>query len=136
LEDLDVTTVGSVKHSKMSKALVEAHTLAAENHDLQYFKDLLDEHAVAQQQELEELAAKEEARVAAQAAKEAAKETAKTPKKGKKAKSDGDDEDVEMGDADEEAKPKSSKKRKADADEAAVSDTNTIYRYWQMLIFS
>lgn len=124
LEDLDVTTVGTLKGSKMTKALQEAHALAAENHDLQYFKDLLDEHALAHQQELEELAAEEAAREAAEAARLVA---AQTPKKAKKAKSDGgDDEDVEMGDADEEAKPKSSKKRKADADDTAVSDTSTI----------
>lgn len=94
----------------MSIALYAAHQLAAENHDLDYFKNLLREF--------------EEARVEEAAAKEAAK-AAKTPKKGKKSKEitdEADDEDVEMADAEEaEKKPKATKKRKAGADDDDIA---------------
>lgn len=95
----------------MSLALYAAHQLAAENHDLDYFKNLLREF--------------EEARIEEAAAQEAAKAAkAKTPKKGKKSQEtvdEADDEDVEMDDADAaEKKPKATKKRKAD-DDTAVS---------------
>jgi len=98
----------------MSKSLQAAHILAAENHDLDYFKDVLREF--------------EENRRAAAEAKEASKAKA-TAKKTKKAKDVVDEEeveeDVEMADVDleKEEKPKPSKKRKAvtEDDETAVS---------------
>lgn len=99
----------------MSKSLQAAHTLAAENRDLDYFKDVLREF--------------EENRRAAAEAKEASKAKA-TAKKGKKAKDvvvdeEEVEEDIEMADVDleKEEKPKPSKKRKAvtEDDETAVS---------------
>lgn len=102
----------------MSIALYNAHQLAAENHDLEYFKNLLREF--------------EEARLEEEAAKEAAKaaKVAKTPKKGKKSQEtvdEADDEDVEMGDAEEaEKKPKATKKRKADDDTATPKRTESV----------
>jgi len=98
----------------MSKSLQAAHTLAAENHNLDYFKDVLREF--------------EENRRAAAEAKEASKAKA-AAKKTKKAKDVVDEEeveeDVEMADVDleKEEKPKPSKKRKAvtEDDETAVS---------------
>lgn len=106
----------------MRKDLYAAHQLAAEQHDLDYFKEILtnfmEAHAAA-------LKAKEEAK--------AAKKASKANKKSKTVETGGDgDEDVEMADvtADLESegldgaasgvdKPKKTKKRKAE--EAAVS---------------
>lgn len=102
----------------MSIALYNAHQLAAENHDLEYFKNLLREY--------------EEARLEEEAAKEAAKtaKVAKTPKKGKKSQEtvdEADDEDVDMGDAEEaEKKPKATKKRKADDDTATPKRSESV----------
>ena len=102
----------------MSIALYNAHQLASENHDLEYFKNLLREFEEAR---LEEEAAKEAARAA---------KVAKTPKKGKKSQDtvdDADDEDVEMGDAEEaEKKSKATKKRKADDDTATPKRTESV----------
>ena len=90
----------------MSIPLYAAHQLAAENHDLDYFKNLLREF--------------EEARIEEAAAKEAAKAAkAKTPKKGKKSQEtvdDAEDEDVDMEAEETEKKPKATKKRKAEDD--------------------
>lgn len=95
----------------MSKSLQAAHALAAENHDLEHFKNILRSY--------------EQERIEAEA-KEANK--AKSAKKGKKSKNavseeEEADEDVDMVDAEEEEEkaPKSSRKRKAAADEETVS---------------
>ena len=116
LEPLDVdevrNIVENVGQKKMSNALWEAHQIAAESHDLQYFKDMLRDH---------EQRRVEDAQIAADlaAAKEAAKEAKQESKKTKSKKVVADD-DVEMADASEEpaSKTKSTKKRKKDTDEA------------------
>ncbi|KAL2143024.1 hypothetical protein VTI28DRAFT_421 [Corynascus sepedonium] len=101
LIDLDPATVLDVKLDKMRKTLQAAHQLAAENHPLSYYKEVLQNYQ-------EELIEQEKAKAA----------KAATPK-GKKSKAAGeDDEDVEMEDAPDAAqtpaKDKKAKKRKAD----------------------
>ncbi|KAI1281021.1 hypothetical protein F5Y07DRAFT_316283 [Xylaria sp. FL0933] len=100
LSELDPTTVADMVTGKMRKDLQAAHLLAAEAHDLDYYKNVLREF--------------EEQRLAKAEAK---KSKAKTPKKSSKA---ADDEgDVDMEDPEEEAaepaeKKSKSKKRKAE----------------------
>jgi hypothetical protein len=114
----------------MRKDLYQAHKLAAEKHDLVFFKQLLREFEEAKVAENEAKAAAEEAKAAAKAAKEA-KSANKTKKKAKSTAvaEDEEIEDVDMPDAegelvvDEEGgekKPKSSKRKAVDAEEIGV----------------
>lgn len=102
MSDLDATTVADLITPKMRKDLQAAHLLAAEQNDLAYYKNVLNEF--------------EEQRIANMEAKAA---KARTPKK-KAAEPADEDGDVEMGEPDEEAdaegseKKSKSKKRKAD----------------------
>ncbi|KAJ3579235.1 hypothetical protein NPX13_g1330 [Xylaria arbuscula] len=101
LSELDPTTVADLVTAKMRKDLQAAHRLAAEGHDLDYYKNVLREF--------------EEQRLAKAEAK---KSKAKTPKKSSKAADEDGDidmEDVEEEEAGEpaEKKPKT-KKRKAE----------------------
>ena len=94
--------------AKKTKGLWEAYVVAAEGHDLQYFKDLLISHEKALQDDEQAQKVKE--------SKKAAK---------RKSTAGAGDEDVEMADADADAdgtaapsakKAKPSKKRKKEAD--------------------
>lgn len=85
-------------NAKMRKDLQAAHELAAENHDLDYYKDVL-------QQFQEELIEKQKAAEAKAAA-------AATPKASKKKSKATVDEDVDMDDIDDEPSAKKDKKRK------------------------
>jgi hypothetical protein len=128
LVDLDFDTVADVS-TNMRKDLFAAHQLAAERHDLDYFKEILKNFMEARAAEIE---AKEAAK--------AAKKASKAKRKSKPAADAVDDEDVEMADAPAEAesedaggeasgaeKPKKIKKRKTLTDEdAAVSCVITI----------
>jgi hypothetical protein len=125
LVDLDFNEVGNVPAS-MRKDLAAAHQLAAEQHDLEYFKDILKNFMEAREAEL---AAKE----AAKAEKKAKKAAAKKEKKTAKVVEDGEeDEDVDMADAPGEidseapgmAEPEESnnkKKRKSTAEDVSCS---------------
>lgn len=111
-----------VSEKNKSKGLIAAYRVAAEGHDLDYFKQMLADHEAAIQQEIEE----EEAAEAAKAEKEAAKEAAKAEKEAakkatkNKRKSKGAETDVEMEDAEDSKKSKaSSKKRKNETDAEA-----------------
>jgi hypothetical protein len=121
LVDLDFDKVGEVSPN-MRKDLHAAHLLAAEKHDLNYFKEILKNF-------MEARAADIEAKEAAKAAKRASK----AKRKSKAVVEGEDDEDVEMADAPVEAeseeadaeaagaeKPKKSKKRKVPADDDAA----------------
>ncbi|KAH8602880.1 hypothetical protein B0O99DRAFT_14557 [Bisporella sp. PMI_857] len=129
LVDMDVDTVGNVS-DKMRKDLQAAHLLAAEQNDLDYFKDIL---ANFMQAKAAEAAEKEAAKAAKQASKEASK--SKQRKSISKAVVD-EDEDVEMEDAAEDQnsegdgasaeKPKKTKKRKADEDGAAPQRADSV----------
>lgn len=123
LTPLDPEECKTLPNSKMTKALQEAYKVASENHDLDYFKDLLStwmtEMEAIRKLEAEELEAIEalEAEQALHAASgEAGDEAAAAkPKKKPARKSKGADDDLAMDDAD--AAPKSTKKRKK-ADES------------------
>ncbi|KAI1811730.1 hypothetical protein GGS20DRAFT_84233 [Poronia punctata] len=100
LSELDPATVGDMITSKMRKDLQAAHKLAAEGHDLEYYKTVLQEF---EEQRLAKLEAK--------------KTKAKTPKKASKAVDE--DGDVDMDDMEDEIlepveKKTKSKKRKAE----------------------
>lgn len=101
--------------------MISAYKVAAEGHDLQYFKNLLNDHQAAIDQE--------EAEKAEAEAEKAAAKSAKDSKKGKR-KSKGAETDVEMEDADDSKKSKASKKRKntetdAEADKVGVRFTGS-----------
>lgn len=106
LTPTDPETCKNVSEKGKSKQLLSAYHVAAEGHDLEYFKTVLADHDAALQQEIEE----QEAR----AADKAEKQAKKSKRKSMDIVDDGA-EDIEMGDADDTKKPKSSKKRKKDA---------------------
>lgn len=128
LLELDFDTIGTVPTS-MRKDLQAAHQLAAERHDLQYFKDILQNFM---DQRAAEVAAKEAAKAAKKATKDAAK--SKPRKSLSKTVVAEEDEDVEMEDAVAEQdsdgieipveKAKKTKKRKAEED-VAVRHTHS-----------
>jgi hypothetical protein len=106
-------TVEKGDQGKKSKALWSAYQVAAEGHDLQWFKSLLEDHESQRK-------AAEEASIAAEEARIAAEEEKKTKKEKKqKAKTDKDG-DVEMEGAENEdgEKKKVTKKRKKEEGEA------------------
>lgn len=115
LTPLDPAECKDVSEKNKTKKLYSAYQIAAEGHDLKYFKDLLADHQAAVQQELEE----EEAKEAEEAAKAAEKEAAKAEKSAKKPKrkSKAAETDVEMEDVDDSKKTKATpKKRKKDVE--------------------
>lgn len=92
---------------KIRKDLKAAFELAAEQHPIEYYKDVLKKFE-------EEMIANQKAAAA-------------TPKKSKKAKGKADeDEDVEMADAPESSKGKN-KKRKAEDDTNVGSSPNLVF---------
>ncbi|KAL3423557.1 PWWP domain-containing protein [Phlyctema vagabunda] len=111
LTDVDLDTVGEMAVAK-KKGLKEAHQIAAEQHDLDFFKQMLIAHEESRQAEIAEKAAAKEA-----------KKSAKTKRKSKVVVEEDEDEDTEMADAAAEEEPeavvepsakKKTKKRKAD----------------------
>ncbi|KAG8164892.1 hypothetical protein KVR01_005167 [Diaporthe batatas] len=113
LVDLDSDKVSDLITPKMRKDLQLAHEIAAEGHNLEYYKDLL-------QQFQEELIEKQKAAEAKAAA-------AATPKKSKKqAKSSADVEDVEMEDVDDE--PPTTKAKKSEKKRKNTEDSETPQR--------
>jgi hypothetical protein len=113
LSPLDPEACKTVSEKGKSKSLLAAYATAAENNDLDYYKDILIQHAQAMEEEAEKQAARQEKK------HKADKKKRKSDAKGKAA----DDEDVEMEDAEDAAEvKKSSKKRKkaADSDDEAT----------------
>lgn len=125
--------------------MIAAYKVAAEGHDLQYFKNLLADHQRAIQQEIEEREAAAAEKAAQKAQKEAAKKEEKDKKKKRKSVA-AESEDVEMADADDgDKKPKSAKKRKKDAESDAEGEkvsysgflpTFTVYLKLIIMLFS
>ncbi|KAK6435130.1 hypothetical protein LTR95_008681 [Oleoguttula sp. CCFEE 5521] len=120
LKPLDPEECHTKPQGKMTKALTEAYRIATEKHDLEYFKKILRDFDEETVRIAAEVAQKEEeaAARAAEKAEKASEESVETEGKEKKKKAPrkskgGDDEDVEMEDADA---PKSTKKRKKDAE--------------------
>lgn len=98
------------EQGKKAKNLWEAWKVAAEGHDLEYFKQLLMDHEKAMAEDAEERAAKE------------AEKAEKAAKKAKRKSKGGEEEDMEMEDAagsSDSTSKKSAKKRKKDADAEA-----------------
>ncbi|KAJ5637249.1 hypothetical protein N7490_007128 [Penicillium lividum] len=91
-----------ISEKNKAKGLIAAYKVAAEGHDLKYFKTLLADHQAAIQQEIEE-----------EEREEAEKAKAKADKKNRR-KSKGTETDIEMEEADEAKPSKSTKKRKKD----------------------
>ncbi|ODH45204.1 hypothetical protein ACO22_00317 [Paracoccidioides brasiliensis] len=110
LTPLDPESCKDVSEKGKTKALVEAYHVAAENHDLQYFKDMLADHQRALEQDQE-----------AREAREAAKAAKQEKKKRKSTEVADEQDDEEAADAGAE-KRKSVKKRKKDIDSEAESD--------------
>jgi hypothetical protein len=115
LSPLDPEQCKDVSEKGKQKQLIAAYKVAAEGHDLQYFKNLLADHQRAIQQEAEEREAAAAEKAALKAQKEAAKEAAKEEKKKKRKSVAAETEDVEMADAEEGDKKAKTKKRKKDA---------------------
>ena len=90
------------------KALKEAYEIAAEDHDLSYFKTMLGEHAKALRED-EQLRAEKEAEKEAKKARQAKRKSTATVT---------NDEEADEMDIDEEGepKPKATKKRKKSLD--------------------
>jgi hypothetical protein len=99
-----------------AKGLIEAYKIAAEGHDLQYYKDMLDEHKVLVQQEDEARAEREAKKASKAKRKSGAGSTAA-------AGEDGDEMDID--DEGGESKPKS-KKRKKDVDSDGAEEKVSI----------
>jgi hypothetical protein len=102
----------------MRKDLYAAHQLAAQKHDLDYFKGVLTDFMEAKQ-------AEEEAKEAALAAKKASK--AKKEKASKPVSGGEDNEDTEMMDAsaivdEADAPPKSNQKKRKNPPQAVEED--------------
>lgn len=123
LTPLDPKECDPLPNTKMTKALQNAWKIASEDHDLQYFKGILkvwQEEQAQIEQEMRQLAEKEEEerqKRAAKAEEEATLEADEEKKPKKKArKSKAGDEDVEMEDAEA---PKSTKKRKKELESDA-----------------
>lgn len=99
--------VGNIGKKKKTKALWEAYEVAAEGHDLAYFKEMLDSHEKVMIQDAEE-------KEAAAAAKAEAKEK---KKKNRKSSAAADEMDVDVDAETPSSKAKPSKKRKKEAEE-------------------
>ena len=87
-----------------SKSLLEAYKIAAEGHDLAYFKTMLADHMAAMQEDAEERAERE------------AKKASKAKRKSGEVSAAPADEDADEMDVDEEgtdSKPKSKKRKKS-----------------------
>ncbi|KAH6638247.1 hypothetical protein C7974DRAFT_157292 [Boeremia exigua] len=109
--------------AKKNKALWSAYEMAAEGHDLAYFKTMLASHEAALQEDAE-----------AREAKEAEKKEKKDKASKRKSTAAVDSDDVEMGDAGDDAAPsakkaKATKKRKkedgSDGEEPAAKTPKT-----------
>jgi asparagine synthetase B (glutamine-hydrolysing) len=125
LVDMDVSTVGNVS-SSMRKDLASAHALAAEQHDLEFYKEIFMEQKA---NDLEE----KEALKAAKKAEKAEKAANKTKRKSKATITDEDAEgDIDMIDApaelDEDAEAPSTEKKKTKKRKA--TDDGEVSQIW------
>lgn len=102
------------EQGKKSKLLWSAYEVAAENHDLEHFKMMLQEHQTAVVMEAEQ----REAAKRVKEEREIAKASREAKKSGSSRKSFGGDSEDDAMDVDDNPpkSAKSSRKRKADAD--------------------
>ena len=103
-----------VNEKGKSKSLLAAYEVASEGHNLEYFKEMLAEHANAM--------AEEEERKAALAAEKAAK----ADKKKRKSEPKAESEDVDMDDADDSAEVKKSAKKRKKVAESDDDETEKV----------
>lgn len=112
LSNLDPEDCKGFPEKGKTKSLIQAYHVAAEGHDLEYFKEMLRDHQKAMQED-------QDRRDAREAAKAEKSERAEKKKKRKSEVAD-EHEDVDMDDDDngEEQQPakKSSKKRKKEVE--------------------
>ncbi|KAK7969829.1 hypothetical protein PG996_001733 [Apiospora saccharicola] len=122
LAELDPETVKDLISAKMRKDLQQAHSLAAEQNELEHYKQVLRDFQDAK-------VADEEAKAAKAAAKKEKTEK-KSSSKRSEATSVDDDDDIEMGDAGDDDVPvkkaKSSKKRKAEEEAATPQRSESV----------
>lgn len=113
LEPLDLDTIGDAPEKGKNKSLIKAYQIAAEKHDLQYFKTIIDEHnrALAEDQERKEAKGKGKGKGKAKT-KDAHAEGSDS-----EAPVDGVADEMELDEDEADGKAKSkSKKRKKDAE--------------------
>ena len=119
LSNLDLDTIGSQPEKGKSKSLNRAYQVAAEKHDIGYFKLMLQEHQQALQAEAEAKAAKKNAK----SSKSKAKAAAAPADEDEEMPDAGDNMDFNEDDADDAPKSKSKKRKKdaeSDAEDAKV----------------
>ena len=117
LSPLDIDELKEKKSNKLPKKLFHAYEIAEEQHDLPYFKNMLEEHVKAIEED-QRLRAEEAARKQASKDKKAAKRKSKPAV--------DEDGDSAMEDAStEESSKKTSKKRKQ-ADDGDGEGTETV----------
>ncbi|KAI1263086.1 hypothetical protein F5Y18DRAFT_438543 [Xylariaceae sp. FL1019] len=112
LSELDASTVSDLVTAKMRKDLQAAHHLAAEGHDLDYYKNVLREF--------------EEQRLAKLEAKKSKVKTPKKPSKAADEDGDLDMEDAEEGSGEPAEKKSKSKKRKAEEDASTPQQSDSV----------
>lgn len=126
LRPLDISEVNEIlakgQTGKVTKKLWQAYEVCAENHDLEYFKNMLKSHYETTRDEerriAEEEAKRKEAEEAAAAEAEHPAPKSSKKEKGKRKSTTAADKDVDMADAEDDnegkkAKGSSKKKRKA-----------------------
>ena len=109
LQPLSPDECKDVPEKGKSKALLEAYKIAADNHDLAYFKEILLDH----QEQIAEDEQNRKEREAKKAAKSKRKSDAATT---------ADEDEMDVDEEDEEAKPKSKKRKKAAGDSDAEDE--------------
>ncbi|KAK8137730.1 hypothetical protein PG984_001110 [Apiospora sp. TS-2023a] len=123
LAELDPETVKDLISAKMRKDLQQAHSLAAEQNELEHYKQVLRDFQDAK-------VADEEAKAAKAQAKKEKTEKKSSGKKSEATAVDDDDDDIEMGDAGDDDVPakkaKSSKKRKAEEEAATPQRSESV----------
>ena len=103
---MDLSTCGDVEEKGKSKQLYAAFKVAAEKHDLAHFKQLLDEHQKAIQDD-EDAKIEREAKKAGKQKRKSGAATAQAEKV----------DEMDMDEDVEEEKPKAKKRKKSLADE-------------------
>ena len=124
LPNTDLTSITpeeckDVDEKGKSKSLIAAYGVAAEGHDLQYFKTMLADHQAALQEDIDLQNEKEAEKAAAKAAKA---ENKKARRKSVPAPQDGDDDEMGVDGEPSTEKAKSKKRKKTGDTEEDVEE--------------
>ena len=111
MSSLDPEECKDVSEKGKSKSLLEAYSVAAEGHDLAYFKSMLIEHQEAMVEDAERRAERDAKK--AQKSKRKSEATALAE--------EADDDEMDIDDDEQESKPKT-KKRKKSVDSEGVEE--------------